>query len=307
MSTARQKRDAARAKLEAHMAEKAARAKRNRRIQVTLASVLAVVLVAGVGVFFYNVISNAVAKDSASESSSKDKDKKDDDMVPAGDGQPAKDIVIDSFKLSSAESSGQTSDCKYKPLSKKDLQKNTNVKDVGAPKDGPQPASGSQQLDLKTSQGNIKASMDNKKAPCTAASFSYLAKKKFLDDSKCHRLTTENLYVLQCGDPTGTGQGGPTYNFDNEYAPKDTAKGMSKKEMSAGKMKPNYDKGVLAMANSGADTNGSQFFIVYKDTYLPPDYTIFGKVTDGLDVVEKVAKAGAEVPKDQQQQQMPTG
>jgi peptidyl-prolyl cis-trans isomerase B (cyclophilin B) len=82
--------------------------------------------------------------------------------------------------------------------------------------------------------------------------------------------------VLQCGDPGGTGSGGPGYSFNDELNP-------------AGK----YTPGVLAMANSGANTNGSQFFIVYKNTQLDPNYTIFGTVTKGLDVVDKVAKAGA--------------
>jgi peptidyl-prolyl cis-trans isomerase B (cyclophilin B) len=118
--------------------------------------------------------------------------------------------------------------------------------------------------------------LDRAKAPCTVNSFTYLAGKKYFDNTPCHRLTTAaNFGVLQCGDPGGSGSGGPGYAFGDE---------LDKN----GK----YTKGVLAMANSGPNTNGSQFFIVYKDTQLAPNYTIFGTVAKGLDVVEKVAKGG---------------
>ena len=124
--------------------------------------------------------------------------------------------------------------------------------------------------------------LDRAKAPCTVNSFTYLAGKKYFDNTPCHRLTTAaNFGVLQCGDPGGSGSGGPGYSFADE---------LDKN----GK----YTKGVLAMANSGPNTNGSQFFIVYKDTQLAPNYTIFGTVTKGLDVVEKVAKGGTQSGED---------
>ncbi len=119
------------------------------------------------------------------------------------------------------------------------------------------------------------------KAPCTANSFKHLAESKYYDGSPCHRLTTDNIYVLQCGDPTGSGSGGPGYQFGVENAPADG----------------NYPAGTLAMARtSDPGSNGSQFFVVYKDTQLPDanGYTIFGHVTKGLDVVQKVADAGVE-------------
>ena len=129
---------------------------------------------------------------------------------------------------------------------------------------------------VATSQGPMILSLDRAKAPCTVNSFTYLAGKKYFDNTPCHRLTTAaNFGVLQCGDPGGSGSGGPGYSFNDE---------LDKN----GK----YTKGVLAMANSGPNTNGSQFFIVYKDTQLAPNYTIFGTVTKGLDVVENVAKGG---------------
>ena len=109
-------------------------------------------------------------------------------------------------------------------------------------------------------------------------SFKHLAEAKYFDGTSCHRLTTDNIFVLQCGDPTGTGSGGPGYQFGDENLPTEGA--------------DNYPAGTVAMANAGPGTNGSQFFLVYKDTQLPPSYTIFGTITKGLDVVQKVADAG---------------
>lgn len=121
------------------------------------------------------------------------------------------------------------------------------------------------------------------KAPQATANFIALSKKGFFKGVSCHRLTTEGLFVLQCGDPTGTGTGGPGYNFGPiENAPTAAASGTAV-----------YAKGVLAMANSGsAYSNGSQFFIVYGDTTLMPDYTVFGRVTDGLDGLKPIIDAG---------------
>ena len=99
------------------------------------------------------------------------------------------------------------------------------------------------------------------------ASFRYLAGRHFFDGTRCHRLTTTDIFVLQCGDPTATGQGGPTYQYDDEnlppQSPGDTATTV-------------YPRGTVAMANSGPDTNGSQFFIAYRDSTLQPHYTVFG-------------------------------
>jgi peptidyl-prolyl cis-trans isomerase B (cyclophilin B) len=143
------------------------------------------------------------------------------------------------------------------------------------------PATGVEQtqpytVSLKTSQGVIALTLDTAKAPCTVNSFRSLATKKFFDGTPCHRLTTQGIYVLQCGDPTAKGTGGPGYAFPDENLQGAT-----------------YPRGTIAMANSGADTNGSQFFLVYKDTQLEPNYTPFGTITSGLDVLEKVAAAGS--------------
>jgi len=105
-----------------------------------------------------------------------------------------------------------------------------------------------------------------------------LAKGKYFDGSLCHRLTTSGIFVLQCGDPTATGSGGPGFQYPDENLPANALN--------------NYPAGTVAMANSGPGTNGSQFFLVYADTTLGPDYTIWGKITKGLDIVQAIAKAG---------------
>ncbi|MFJ4189653.1 peptidylprolyl isomerase [Kitasatospora sp. NPDC089509] len=128
---------------------------------------------------------------------------------------------------------------------------------------------------LRTNQGAITFEALTDKAPCTTFSFRFLAEHDYFDRSHCHRLTTQGIYVLQCGDPTGTGSGGPGYSFPDENLTGAT-----------------YPAGTVAMANAGPNTNGSQFFIVWKDTKLSPAYTPFGRVTAGLDVLQKIAAAG---------------
>ncbi|ADD43476.1 peptidyl-prolyl cis-trans isomerase cyclophilin type [Stackebrandtia nassauensis DSM 44728] len=283
------------------MAEKQAVARRKRRVTVTLSSILAVALVAGLGWFLVSVISSG-GDDSAA---------KKDERIEDGDGHPKDKVVMNALSLSKPASASKGAEkCEYKDVKPVEGQpENTELEDVGKPGDGKKPNTGTQKMSIDLKQGPVTAEIDNSKAPCTAASFTYLAKKDFFNKSECHRLTTKDLFVLQCGDPSGTGRGGPKYQYATEYVPKDTAKDLSKKEQKEGKKpKPNYKAGTLAMANSGEDTNGSQFFIVYEDTYLPPNYTILGKVTSGLDVVRDIAKKGAWITKkeqeERQQQQM---
>jgi peptidyl-prolyl cis-trans isomerase B (cyclophilin B) len=141
-------------------------------------------------------------------------------------------------------------------------------------------------LTLRTNCGNITATLLTKAAPQTTTNISTLANKKYYNGVICHRLTTEGIYVLQCGDPTTLGGGSPGgwTGYADENLPKSGAK--------------NYPAGTLAMANSGKGvkgkgTNGSQFFLVYADTQLGPDYTIFGRITSGLDLLKKIAEVGA--------------
>jgi peptidyl-prolyl cis-trans isomerase B (cyclophilin B) len=175
------------------------------------------------------------------------------------------------------------------------------LKDVGKPPASGQPRKGTETMTITTNLGVITASLDLAKASCTAASFAYLASRNFFAGSKCHRLVTTGTYLLQCGDPTGSGDGGPKYTFANEYVPNTPAPtpssaspspAASASEEPAPASKVIYPAGSIATANHGADTNGSQFYIIYKDSPLPPDYTLFGRVVSGLDLVQQVAAAG---------------
>ncbi|SDO60746.1 peptidylprolyl isomerase [Actinacidiphila guanduensis] len=139
---------------------------------------------------------------------------------------------------------------------------------------------------LDTTCGAIPISLDAAKAPHTVNSFAFLAGQHFFDHTKCHRLTTTGIYVLQCGDPQGTGQGGPGYTIPDE-----NLNGLGKADSSG---VVTYPTGTVAMANTGqAHTGGSQFFLVYKDSPLPPQYTPFGTISPaGMKVLNKIAAAG---------------
>jgi peptidyl-prolyl cis-trans isomerase B (cyclophilin B) len=141
---------------------------------------------------------------------------------------------------------------------------------------------------INTNLGKIGINLLNSKATCTVNSFTHLAETNFFNNTQCWRVDNSNgIYMLQCGDPTATanaklscssstlGSGGPGYQFDDENLTGAT-----------------YPAGTVAMANGGANTNGSQFFLVFKNTSLSPSYTPFGKITSGLDILQKVAKAG---------------
>jgi peptidyl-prolyl cis-trans isomerase B (cyclophilin B) len=130
---------------------------------------------------------------------------------------------------------------------------------------------------IATDRGDIVFEMDSAKTPCTSNNIRSLAHFRYFDDTPCHRLTTQGIEVLQCGDPSGTGSGGPGYQFADENLEGAT-----------------YPRGTVAMANAGPGTNGSQFFLVYGDSTLPPNYTPFGRITSGLDVLDAVAKAGSD-------------
>ncbi|TXS21940.1 peptidylprolyl isomerase [Streptomyces sp. adm13(2018)] len=161
---------------------------------------------------------------------------------------------------------------------------------IGLPPDPKRtPSRGTVAVAVPTSQGPLPLRLDRAKAPCTVQSFLHLARHRFYDRTVCHRLTAyPTLKVLQCGDPTGTGEGGPGYKYKDELpvdlppAPTDPT-GTRRL----------YERGLLAMANAGPDTNGSQFFVVYGDSALRPNYTVFGTVgPEGLTTLDKIAAGG---------------
>jgi peptidyl-prolyl cis-trans isomerase B (cyclophilin B) len=129
---------------------------------------------------------------------------------------------------------------------------------------------------MHTTQGVIVVRMLTAQAPCTTYSFRFLAQRGYFNGTHCHRLTVKVIFVLQCGDPTGTGSGAPGYRFNDENL--------------AG---ADYAAGTVAMANAGPNTNGSQFFFCWNNSgKIPPDFTPFGKVIGGMSVLRKIAAAG---------------
>lgn len=193
------------------------------------------------------------------------------------DGRPAQDVYLECLQMT-APDPAETADCMY-----------TSMDGASPVPLATQPAAGSQVMTIVTNLGVITADIDTAGAPCTAGSFTFLAQDGYFDGQQCHRLTTDGIWVLQCGDPdaremieAGTpesaGAGSPGYQYGEENTPVES--------------EANYPAGTIAMANAGAGTTGSQFFIVYQDTTLPADYTILGQITSGLDIVEQVAAAG---------------
>jgi len=159
--------------------------------------------------------------------------------------------------------------CDYVPSSK------PAAKDVGLPP-VVEPATGTATATIELTGGTVAIDLDRAGSPCTVGSFAYLAQAGYFNDTPCHRLTAStSLKVLQCGDPSGTGSGGPGYTYADET-----------------RAQMRYPAGTVAMANAGPNTNGSQFFLVYADSTLPPDYTVFGTITQGLDLLQGIAAKG---------------
>ena len=268
MPTNSQRRETAKRKLERQL-ERRAQKEKQQRLLTVVGSVAAIALAAGLIAWF--ALGNKDAKTTASEPSSSASAPT--TLVRGGDGQ------LPAFKAPA----DLGVNCQY-PAAQAASKK------VDAPKTGKVPTDPATiSVSMSTDQGNIGLILNNAEAPCTVNSFASLAQKGFFDNTVCHRLTTaDKLGVLQCGDPTGTGSGGPGYSFANEYPTNQYPKG------DAALNKPVlYPRGSLAMANAGADTNGSQFFLVYKDSQLPPNYTVFGTIDPtGLATLDKIAKAG---------------
>jgi cyclophilin family peptidyl-prolyl cis-trans isomerase len=257
--TNKQRRQAAQRRLQRQLErrEELARKRRTRLlIGVTVVAVLAVV-----GAFF--VITGLGGDD------------KDATAAATSSSAPAGDTAAADAAAATATNADGTVACNFIA----DTSGNTNLKDVGTPPDAANtPTTGNSTLLMSTSQGDLTLTLDRAGAPCAASSFTYLASQGFFDGSPCHReVNQETFGVLQCGDPTGTGQGGPSYKFGQEVTAETT-----------------YPRGTIAMANSGsANSTGSQFFLCFTDTQLSPDYTAVGTVDEaGLAVLDQIADAG---------------
>jgi peptidyl-prolyl cis-trans isomerase B (cyclophilin B) len=243
--TNKQRRQAAQRHLQRQLERRAELARRRRRnllIGVTTVAVLAVaaavVLIAGIGTGKPSGSATAAGPTSAA--------------AAAGDGT--------------------NGSCAYP----KDTTGGTTAKDVGTPPAQVQ-TTGTTTLTMTTNFGAIPLTLDHAGAPCATGSFVYLAQKKYFDGTPCHRETSsDGLKVLQCGDPSGSGTGGPGYQYKTHVTGKET-----------------YKRGTIAMANSGQGYDGSQFFLVYGDSQLPPNYTVVGTIGDaGLKVLDTIAANG---------------
>ncbi len=271
MPTNEQRRAAAKRKLERQLERREQRAKRQRLITI-IASVTGVLVVVG-AVVATVVITSKDSPETTSASTTTSLDP----TAP----QPASDGTLPPF----VAPAGLGQDCQY-PAAGEASRK------VDPPRTGKIPMDESEiSVSMATDQGNIGLMLNNAQAPCTSNSFASLAGQGYFNDTPCHRLTTsDSLSVLQCGDPTGQGTGGPGYEFANEYPTN-----QYQPDNPALQQPVLYPRGTLAMANAGAGTNGSQFFLVYKDSQLPPNYTVFGTIDEtGLATLDKIAGAGVE-------------
>ncbi len=270
MPTNEQRRATAKRKLERQLERRAEKARKRRILAIIGGAAAAVVVVAAVVATV--VITN---RDSDTETASAATT-----SPPTTTPAPAGPGGLPAF----AAPAGLGENCQY-PATGEPASKEANPPRTGKVPTEPAQISAS----METNQGDIGLMLDNGKSPCTVNSFASLAQQGYFNDTPCHRLTTSaSLSVLQCGDPTGEGTGGPGYQFANEYPTNQYQPDDPKL------MQPvTYPRGTLAMANAGADTNGSQFFLVYQDSQLPPNYTVFGTIDEtGLATLDKIAAAG---------------
>ena len=265
MASSKREKELARQRAERQAARRAAATQRKKQRQAIIASVVAVLLVG-----------TAVAAAA---------------VTLGGDGSPT-DIAAPGASVQPSTAASTEPSVAASPAASAEPEQSRPPGDPGCeyvPTEGPAtrevtfPPTGNVETEqvydvtLTTNRGDIVFEMDSAQAPCTANNFRSLAHFKYFADTPCHRLTTEGISVLQCGSPDGSGNGGPGYSFADENLEGAT-----------------YERGTVAMANSGPGTNGSQFFLVYEDSSLPPNFTPFGTITAGLDVLEEVAAAGSD-------------
>ena len=254
MPTSKQRRQAAQRHHQRQLERRAEQARKRRRNLGILVTAIAVIVVVGAALLLTGVLDG------------------DDDPTAAADGTSSAPTTSSAAATTNADG---TISCTYGP----DESGNPNLTDVGTPPDPEAtPTQGTVNLLMSTDQGDLTLTLDRTLAPCATASFVYLTGQGFYDDTPCHRLVNQEAFgVLQCGDPTGQGSGGPTYKYAEEVTPETT-----------------YPRGTIAMAKTSApNTTGSQFFLCFVDTQLPPEYTVVGTVDEaGLAVLDTVAAGG---------------
>jgi peptidyl-prolyl cis-trans isomerase B (cyclophilin B) len=248
----KQRRQAAQRRLQRQLERRAELARKRRRNVLIGVTTAAVVLVVGVVLLLIGTGGDGTDPAAA-------------EPTPSSPAAPTPGVV-----------DGSDGTCDWTPTPA-DPTANPNLQaDTGTPPAEVTPT-GTTEVDITTNVGPIGLTLDNANAPCAVASMVYLADQGYFDDTVCHRETdSEGLKVLQCGDPSGTGTGGPAYEFPTQVAGDET-----------------YPRGTVAMANSGQGFDGSQFFLVYGDSQLPPDYTVLGTIDEaGLATLDAIAANG---------------
>ncbi|MBY4211071.1 peptidylprolyl isomerase [Rhodococcus fascians] len=266
MPSNEQRREAAKRKLERQLVRRAERARRRKQLTIAGSILGVVAVVAVVSVVF--VVTRG--DDDASTAQDSTTSAPADSIIAAGRTEPLPETV----------------NCSYPAAAQPAAKPNTPPRTENIPTSD-EPLSYS----MATTAGNIGLTLNNPESPCTVNSFVSLANQGYFDGTTCHRLTTgAGLQVLQCGDPTGSGSGGPGYQFADEFPTDTYAEGDP-----AARTPVLYPRGTLAMANAGPGTNGSQFFLVYGDSQLPPAYTAFGTIDEtGLATLDAIAAKGAQ-------------
>jgi peptidyl-prolyl cis-trans isomerase B (cyclophilin B) len=256
--TNKQRREAAQRHLQRQLERRAELAKKRRRNLGVLLAALAAVVVVGAALLITGVLGG------------------EDDPATSAEPTTPSSAPTSSAAARTTNPDGTVS-CEYLP----DESGNPNLTDVGTPANPEAtPTQGTATLLMSTDQGDLTLTLDRAKAPCAAASFVHLTEQGFYDGSPCHRLVnSETFGVLQCGDPTGSGSGGPSYKFAEEVTPETT-----------------YPRGTIAMAKTAEpNSTGGQFFLTFVDTQLPPQYTVVGTVDEaGLAVLDTVAAGGVQ-------------
>jgi peptidyl-prolyl cis-trans isomerase B (cyclophilin B) len=264
VASSKREKELARQRAERQAARRAAAERKRKQRNIVVGVVLAVLLLAGVGSAVGLALSgNDGASTLATEDTGVATEPSPEAQLPASPSPSA-----EASASAQASPQGGTT-CTY-------TERGEAARPVELPPANPEGLDQPLVATIATDRGDIRIDLLGEQAPCTVNSFRSLAAQDYYADTPCHRLTTQGIFVLQCGDPTGTGRGGPGYAFADE-----NLEGAS------------YPRGTVAMANAGPGTNGSQFFLVYQDTQLPPDYTPFGTISAGLDVLDTVAASGS--------------
>ena len=266
MSTNQQRREAAKRKLERQQERQGGRDQRRKRVAAITAAAVVLAVIGGTVLLAIGGGPSKPSDDGSALPSEAPLT-----SAPAAPVTPASIPTQIAAPVVRPKPFPSTVTCSYLP-------DDNAAKPVNPPSGTGIPARGTTPVTLTTSIGQIALQLDRALAPCTVNSFVSLAQQGYFNNTSCHRLTTSRgLQVLQCGDPTGTGSGGPGYKFADETFPE-----------------LKYGRGQIAMANAGPNTNGSQFFMIYGDgSALDPNYTVFGTISPiSLPLLDSVAKAG---------------